>query len=336
VKNKAVNFLLLNHKKLVLFYVNAVLGSSGINLNQAKTCVYYAITTYMLDKLEQVAILVIHGPPATGKSSLLEAITKLVYRPKVVEAESIPTFRDKLAHAPQGNSNTVVIDEGHTVHEDYLIKRYAKNTAELNYKKKAGGHWEIDAINIFGATVIVRRTPFQDAATTSRSLFIRTMYKKGSYRVPNVSKARSNFRKIAHEVKLNRDSSERISNNWMPLQSVAKYLGDDEWLEYSQAEIERSTKALMGSQKYEPEQALLMVLRHTMITIVGGKNIEINDVQLSEIRNELKTEFDLHFKNHQIEEMCRALGFKIKIHSGYPRVKCDHELLEKQLKERSL
>ena len=280
--------------------------------------------------------MVILGPPATGKSSLLESITRLVYIPRVIEAESIPTFRDKLANNPPKSTCTAILDEGHTVYEDYLIKRYSKNTAELNYKKKAGGRWETDTINIFGATVIVRRTPFQDAATTSRSIYIRTRYKRGHYRVPSFRKARSNLSKIAHEVDINRDSSERISNNWMPLQAIAEYLGDDEWLEYSKAEIERSTRALMGSQKYEPEQALLMVLRHTMITVVGGKDIEINDVQLSEIRNELKAEFDLHFKNHQIEEMCRALGFKIKIHSGYPRVKCDHELLEKLLKERNL
>lgn len=318
--------------------------ASGITLNQAKTCVYYAIDTYLLDRLKQIAILVILGPPATGKSSALEIIAKLVYRPKVIEAESIPTFRDKLANKRREGDNaeasfstcTSIIDEGHTVYEDYLIKRYDRNTAELSYKKKVGGRWETDTINIFGASVIVRRTPFQDAATTSRCIFIRTKYKKGYYKSPKFSKARNNLSKIAHEVDVNRDTSERISNNWMPLQAVAEYLGDEEWLEYSKAEIEKSTRALMGSQKYEPEQALLMVLRHTMITVVGGKDILINDVLLSEIRNELKAEFDLHFKNHQIEEMCRALGFKIKVHSGYPRVKNDHELLEKLLKERSL
>lgn len=330
------NSTLSCYRRLAQFYINAVLKSSGITLNQSKTLFYYAVTTYLLEKLKQIAILVILGPPATGKSDTLETEAKLVCRPKKIEAESIPTFRDKLANNPPEKACTAIIDEGHTVFEDYLIRRYAKSTAELSYKKRVGGRWETDNINIFGATVIIRRTPFQDAATTSRSIFIRTRYKKGRYIIPKFSKARNNLSKIAHEVDLNRDSSDRISNNWMPLQAVAEYLGDKEWLEYSKAEIEKSARALMGSQKYEPEQALLMVLRNTMITVVGGKDLNINDVQLSEIRNELKAEFDLHFKNHQIEEMCRALGFKIKVHSGYPRVKNDHELLEKLLKERGL
>jgi len=123
----------------------------------------------------------------------------------------------------------------------------------------------------------------------------------------------------------------------MPLQAIVRHLKDTEWLDYSNEEIKRSMRALKGSQKFEPEQALLIVLRENMIKVVSDTEVSLKeDVLLSNIRHNLKSEFDVYLKNVQIQEICRGLGFKIVSHSGYPKVKHNHKLLLKLCKERKI
>ena len=126
-------------------------------------------------------------------------------------------------------------------------------------------------------------------------------------------------------------------DNWLALRKIAEALNDTEWLKYSDAEIDKSIKTFRSSQNYEPELALLLVLKERMITVsCGGEVINSEDVLMSNIKMDLKSEFDVHLKNVQIQEMCRALGFKVVSHSGYPKVKCNREHLDKLLKEREL
>lgn len=308
---------------------------SDISIEQAKTCLYYAIATHMLpDRLEQIPILTIIGPYGTGKSSLLYKLSEMVKEPNIIAAESTATLRDKLA-----GTVTALIDEGDNVHEEYLIKRYSAKTGRISYKIATGDGWSINTINIFGASIIVRRTPYKDAATTSRSIMIRTRLGKGK---PNTSSLAYISEKLgikASEVQLDTEAetSDRVTDNWAVLQAIAEYLGDTQWIEYSRNEIESATKSLKSGQKYEPEQALLFVLKQEMLDLSCGNEVIIpKNVQLSIIRNTLKSEFDLALKNVQIDAMCQSLGFRIVSHSGYPQVKHNQKLLDRLLVERHL
>lgn len=315
-------------------YVPAIMGASGITKDQAKTCLYYAMATHFLpEELNIMPILAIVGPQGTGKSDLLTQLSTMVKEPKDVGTESTATLRDGL-----NKTITALIDEGGDVYEKYLIQRYAKGTSVVPYKKGYGSNvWRSLRAHIFGATIIARRIPFKDAATTSRSIFIRTIYNPGDYRIKYFRKAHAKLSEIARKVSLEEETSERIRNNWMPLQAIAKYLNDTEWLEYSHEEIKKYTRVLRGSRKLEPEQALLMVLRENMIKLVSGTNQLLpGDVKVGDIRKELKSEFDCYLNNTQIEEICREWGFKVVSHSGYPKVKHNQKLLEKLCKERNL
>lgn len=317
-------------------YVPAIMGASGISKEQAKTCLYYAIATYLIpEKLDCMPILAIIGPQGTGKSCLLAQLHELVKEPIRIETKSIPTLRDKLAVA-----NTALIDEGDYINEDYLIKRYNKETSQISYKKAdKGSGWRTVDTDIFGATIIVRRTPFKDSATTSRSIIIRTRFRDGEYKILNFIKAKPQMKKISGEVSLgeHQATSNRVRDVWEPLRAIAECLGDTEWLKYSDKEIERSIKSLRGSQNYEPELALLLTLKERMPAISDDTGVSIiNNVSLSIIKADLKSEFDLRLKNIQIQEMCRALGFQVVSHSGYPKVKCNRKLLDELLKDREL
>ena len=98
--------------------------------------------------------------------------------------------------------------------EEFLIKRYDVKTGTISYKRNCGGnYWKPLRANIFGATIIVRRTPFQDPALTSRSIMIRTQYKVGNYDIRPFKKVRENLDEMAEEVTIDRKSSERTHDN---------------------------------------------------------------------------------------------------------------------------
>jgi hypothetical protein len=315
-------------------YLPAIMGASGITREQAKTCLYYAVATYLLpDKIGRMPILAIIGPQGTGKSALLTQLYTITKEPKVIAAQSVPTLRDELH-----NTITAIIDEGDDVNEKYLIHRYDKGTSNITYKKSDRvGSWVTAESDIFGATIIARRVPFKDAATTSRSIPIKTLYNPGDYRIRYIRKAGDKLSDIASKVSLEEETSERIRNNWMPLQAIAKYLGDTKWLEYSNEEINKHTKILKGSQRLEPEHALLMVLRENMVKLVSGTSHAFTlDVKVSDVRKELKSEFNCYLNNKQIEEICLAWGFTVVSHSGYPKIKHNRKLMDRLCKERHL
>ncbi len=315
-------------------FVPALMKASGITLEQAKTCFYYAMATYLVpEKVNKMPIMAILGAHGTGKSNLLKQLKRMVNDPEVISAESNPTFRDKL-----DATTTALIDEGGKVNEDYLIKRYDKATSKISHKIPNGYKgWLMVKSDIFGATIIVRRTPFQDSATRSRSIVIKTMKNPGKYRKTRISdEQKKKMQNRVSKVTLYK-VSDRVMDNWMPLRAIAESLGDTDWLAYSDREIEKNIKVFNSSQKYEPDQALLLVLKEKMTKSVTGTNVVLDsDVLLSEIRDNLKSEFEVPLKNVQIEEILRDFGFKTVTPSGYPKVKANPKLLDKLLKERDL
>jgi len=315
-------------------FVPALMNASGITFDQTKTCFYYAMATYFLpDKLRRMPILAIMGAHGTGKTSLLKQLKRMVNVPELISAESKPILRDSL-----NATITALIDEGDKVNEGYLIKRYEKATSRISHNVSNGFRgWRAVPSNVFGATIIVRRTPFQDSATRSRSIVIKTGYKEGKYKITPISDGqREKIKSHVDKVSLDKVSN-RITDNWMPLQAIAEYLGDKKWLDYCSKEIKKNIKVLKGSQNYEPDQALLLVMKEHMTKAIKGTGVVLQeDVLLSEIRDELKSEFDVHLKNVQIQEICREFGFKLVTHAGYPKVKANPKLLDKLFKEREL
>lgn len=219
-------------------YIPAIMGASGITFEQAKTCFYYALATHFIpDKLGLIPILAIIGPHGTGKTSLLKQLAKLVNGPRDIEAESEATLRDSF-----GKAITALIDEGDNAFERLLHRRYDKTISVMDHEVPRGANYLVTKhTDTFGATIIGRREPFKDSAITSRSIIIKTIYKPGKYRIRNFHRASACLSAFAEKIDLEPKSSQRIKDNWMPLQTIARYLKDTEWLEYSDKEIKRNT-----------------------------------------------------------------------------------------------
>jgi hypothetical protein len=240
----------------------------------------------------------------------------MVNQPKQIGAESQSTLRDELDGAV-----TALIDEGDRVYESYLQRRYARDTSQISYKLPIEDKgWRKADADIFGATIIVRRTPFTDPATKSRSVTINTKYNPGSYEVTEIDK--EGIMKIAATVSLALTASQRIRDNWLPLQSIATLIGDGEWLEFSEKQIEKDTHAMMASQDFEPEEAIIAALKEQMLDTAGGISVA-TDVRISELKGVLKHHYDLPLKSFQIKEICSGLGFKVVTTANYPTVKAD-------------
>ncbi|MFC2051558.1 hypothetical protein ACFLT4_02375 [Chloroflexota bacterium] len=315
-------------------YVPAIMGASGITKEQAKTCLYYAIATYLLpDKLELMPILAIIGPHGTGKTDLAKQLVKMVNTPRWVRGRTFPVLRDSFGKA----IITALLDDADDIDEKILISRYSNIDSVIEHKVQVDRKWKTKKTDVFGATIITKREPFKDSAITSRSIFIKTQYKAADYVLKNFRNVRTVLSNKAEAIdlkKMGKATSQRAQNNWMPLQAIARYFKDTEWLEYSKKEVQGSTRTLRVGQTYEPEQALLQVLKEKMkgaMFITGGM---INDdVLLSDIKNDLRNHYDVNLKNIQIQEFLRGLGFKVVSHSGYPKVKYNEELLNKLTKK---
>jgi len=317
--------------------IPAIMGASGINKEQAKTCLYYIIATYLLpDELDLMPILAIIGPIGTGKTELLKQLAKMVNNPRLIGARTYPALRDKF-----GKTTTALLDDADDIteaNEKILINRYSKVDSIIEHKVNMGGAcWINKKTDVFGATIITKRLPFKDAAVTSRSIIIKTKYNPGDYKIRRFRNVHEVLSKKAEAIdlkKMGKPASQRAKNNWMPLQAIANYFKDEEWLEYSKKEMKADTKVLKIGQSYEPEQATLLVFKEKikLAKFSTGKMFE-EDVLIKEIKDDLRAHFDINLKVIQIEGLLRGLGFKTIKPSGYPKVKIDEELLNKLLKK---
>ena len=76
--------------------VDAVQSVSGLAREQAKTCVYYAVMTHLLDTYPDdylIPILCFQGNSGTGKSQALKLMAKLVKQPAMLNGRG-KTFSD--------------------------------------------------------------------------------------------------------------------------------------------------------------------------------------------------------------------------------------------------
>jgi len=236
-----------------------------------------------------------------------------------------------------GKTVTALLDDADDIDEKILINRYSKTDSAVEHKVQVERKWKTKKTDVFGATIITKREPFKDSAVTSRSIFIRTKHVDGNYVLKNFSKACIKLNNKAEEIDLEEmgeDTSQRVKNNWMPLQAIARYFKDKEWLEYSKKEVQGSTRILRVGQTYEPEQATLQVLKEKIKSAKFSTGDMLTDnVELKGIKDDLRAHFDVNLKVIQIEELLRGLGFKVVRPSGYPKVKFDEKLLNELLEK---
>lgn len=312
--------------------VDIITTASGVSQLEAKTCVYYAVCTYGLEQLELCPLLVAYGPTGTGKSALMKVLGKLVNKPVLLGTNLTQAgLRDKLDKAKE---STAFIEEGDTSHEDYIANRYSRATSASSVKRTGNAGWTDTSVNYFGATILHKRKPFNDPATDSRSILIKTRPRPGKeYHIPEVSESvRDELRQLwqlASVVYKAMDTSGRAADVWKPLMAVAVACADEEWLKYANNELSKAADKLRLGQDFEPEA---MVVNAVMA--VSHKQSNGDLVSLSEIGQELKRETNWQPSSWALANTLRELGFEIRKSHGHQKVlinKIQIDVLSKEL-----
>lgn len=284
-------------------------GTTGLEVNQAKTVVYFALATHGLPHLNKFPILTLYGPAGTGKTTLLGILKEIAHRPSWIDGKvSKAELRDSL-----DAETTALIDEADNVAEPWLVNRYSRQSASTSVKRERLSGWERESLNLFGATALHRRRPFQDPAILSRSIVISTIPKAGGVR----GFTEEDFRPFRHELATiasdidwdiyDKASANRISDTWEPLLWVAACLEDSEWQRYAEQEKRKAASNLSAGQEEEPSQAVYEAFLALALESRDGEPKE--RVLLSTV---VRNVAPLKLNSWQVGQILRDLGFETK------------------------
>jgi hypothetical protein len=191
--------------KLLEPYIEALTGASGITEDQARICLIYALCTYR-DGLEKKPILAIRGMTGTGKSALLSQMELFVKNPVRARASTYATTREEMF-----GCHTYLVDEGDKISEHLLLCRTDETISEITIMAPARGQgWKPKTGDVFGYTVIARRSPFGDAAVRNRAIVINTKYVEKEYQETPFLELDKIYHKLNIERVL-RERSQRLS-----------------------------------------------------------------------------------------------------------------------------
>ena len=142
---------------------------SGLAREQTKTCVYYAVMTYLLPTYPDdylIPPLCFQGNSGTGKSRAIGYMEKIVNEPSKLDGRG-KTFSD-IAFALHGVT-TALIEEADFKQprvETQLIQMRTERRHKNQVIHRPPEQTPVPIEN-FGATILERRLPFSDAATVS-------------------------------------------------------------------------------------------------------------------------------------------------------------------------
>lgn len=312
--------------------IDAMVSASGLTKDQAKTCVYYAVATFLTDQYaELMPILLFQGNSGTGKSMAMNQLEKLVNEPRRIQGRTYSEVGRSVDRAV-----TALIDEGdfkQTKIETELLqlrccRRYANQVIHIPPEQRPL------TINNFGATIIARREPFRDMATRNRSIPIKTQRRTrpdSPYHLVDIhNQGISNMAGIIGRYREEVDTSDRVNDAWRPITEIATTIGDAEWLGYQIGELRRAQQMLAVGDQYEPEDVLI---KSIMASCNGNFN---HNIQLKDIRGVLADRFEVKSTTQQIHTMVVSLGFTVHFYQGYDHLVADNDLLTTLANERGL
>jgi hypothetical protein len=314
-------------------YVKAMLEASGLTVFDAITSVLFAITTHI--DLEQYPILVYLGPRGTGKSEAMKQLFLMCKGAKWIGRRTEAAHRNSL----QEGVRTAFVDEAddiETLITDLYTKRYSRQTGtiEVNVPVRGKGY-ELRPYDIFGATVMAKRTPIADVALRSRAIIIRTSYDLDNYDITNIGNVSAIASDITSRVRQKIRAIggiDRVQQTWNPLYVTAGEFSMAIWRREALEVMVREAEALAGGQGYEPSDAILQAINILSINPTNDKR-EDKSVRISDVGRVVKDEFALTLRPNQIKEEAEAKGFQTSTLHGYPVIKVKKELLDALLPE---
>jgi len=287
------------------------LANPGIDQMQARTIVYWALSTYF--DFDPKPILLISKSFGCGKSDLLATIFPMVDGGEWIEGDTAPTMRDQLDHC-----KTAFFDEKDWIPEKWLNKRFKKsNSGVIVNKAIEGVVFNPRSLDINGWTVVAARKPFKDAALMSRCLVISPSFVENpESRVtdPGSLGPIANLLGEVHQL----PSEGRAMQVWRPLATIALKFHDLEWMIHAGTHLGSDMEEQDLGRQYEPEEAVsgaLEVCKHTCTLLYE------HWIKLSDIKRTANTEYDMNLKPQQVAAILHRRGCEVSTIDGFKVVK---------------
>ena len=179
-------------------------------------------------------------------------------------------------------------------------------------------------MNLFGATVLHRRVQFHDPAVLSRSIVIYTRYVAEGvehYAPGEIEPYGDVLAAVAREIPWDSASEwggNRVTDTRAPLCVVAKFLGDEEWLEYSYEQQQAALANLTVGQDEEPSQVTFSAVLSLALdpdnlgTPLGDP---ADRVKISDLKRRLSDE-GAGGTSWQVGQTLRDMGFETRKTGG--------------------
>jgi len=313
-------------------YIKALISISNPTENQAKTGVYYSVTTY--NKNPRVKpILNLDGESGTGKNPLMEQMKLWCNKPKWIKGENKTSaqMRNELA-----NTRTAFVEEADKTKdqkecENWYKLRYdrsseeTKYTAQMTSTVREQNYNKNLTTNHFGYTVLHTQNPFQ-AGELDRRIIRITIMKDNTRNYSDIDTTLGNLLvgTIASEIDWNSPIPSAGSGSawdcWLPLMRVAAHLGDDEFLKYAREQIELKMQEDNLSKVFEPKGIVLGEITSLYkVSLHTDKQppVAITDVTKI-IRNRV---LPFYPDERQVTRIAKILGFPVYYPGGKAYIK---------------
>jgi energy-coupling factor transporter ATP-binding protein EcfA2 len=294
--------------------VKLIQSTTGLDGNDSRTAVYFAIATHALPNLRKFPILAIYGPTGTGKTTLLLIIEQLSREAVKIDGKATKAvLRDSLRV-----ETTALIEEADDTHEEWMVNRYSKDSDAIEVNRPKQGGWSRDTINVFGATALHRRTPFRDPAILSRSITVNSRHKAGgvsAFRPADFNQYSAELKELAQRVNWElggEENTDRIADTWLSLLALDAFLGGD-WGQFAEQQMERARADLRLGHEEEPSQA---VYRSFLALALQNEVLGPEErVLLADIARTVQD--GLQLNSWQVGKLLRDLGFKTDTAGGH-------------------
>lgn len=299
--------------QLLAPYENALrLANPGINQIEARTIVYWALSTYY--DFDPKPILLIYKSFGCGKSDLLSTILPMVKVGEWVEGDTSATIRDQLTRCA-----TAIFDEKDWIPEKLLNKRFKKSNSGIIINRALQGVvFTPESLDINGWTVVAARKPFKDVALMSRCLVISPRFVENpDARVTDAGSLRPIVDQLGQVEQL--PSEGRAMQVWRPLAAVAGRFNDMEWINYASTNLTSDMEEQDLGRQYEPEEAVVGALE----ICKNNTNIMLHEhwIKISDIKRTANTEYDMNLKPQQVATILHRGGHEVSTIDGYKAVK---------------
>jgi len=306
----------------------ALMQSTGLKERERKLVTYWTIATHTLPHVDTFPLLTLNGKMGTGKSQTEKIIEKFAYRsrPFSLRGRTQAVIRDELAACYEA---TAVIEEadhawkdGDAIFERLLSDRYQRASAEAGLKKKCGDNWDTVTKEFFGATVLHRRIPFNDAALDGRSVPIRfradhsrpyTEYRQDD---PLIIEGVELLRELVFKplpVEPIPQVAARIFNTYRPLLGAAGLCDDHEFPAMIRERLQLETAELKEAQSSEPDGLVLRAI----LAAMHDASDSYSYIRVGSLVNHIFQTYRVPLQHRQVAGIARQLGLTVKQSHGY-------------------